>query len=262
MSKKSRKKSHSKIITHKIEGIPITFFDPRYKTLVKEELKNQFGIYALYKVSKNKVSKKRKERLYYVGIAQHNIANRIKQHKRNNHKGRWNYFSVYFTKKKDFLKILEDAFISVVLPKGNIQKPKKIFKDNKRIMRKMEQIDKEKRMPMSRSVRSKKINALKQKNHKKKTSRKKSVKKDSSNVILKDRFQTSILLEKLDKRNDKIYRAKLLKSGQIKYEGKIYDSPSAAAKAATRLEKNGWTFWHFKHGDQWVALDSLRKKAV
>ena len=235
MPKKSRKTSHSKIITHKIEGIPISFFDLRYKNLVKEELKNKFGIYALYD---------NKKRLYYIGVAQHNIANRIKQHKRDIHKGRWEFFSVYFAKKKSFLKSLEDAFISIVVkPKGNVQQPKKIFKGNKRIIRKMEQIDKEKRMPMS--VRGKKINVLKQKNHKKK-------KPD-----LKNYFEKSKPLRKVYK--DKEYKATLLKSGKIKYKGKLYDNPTRPAKIIVSSPTvNGRDFWRVKTNDnKWVKLSDL-----
>ena len=247
-------KIKKRIFTEKIEGIPISFFDSRYKTLVKEELKNKFGVYALYD---------KKKRLYYIGIAQHNIANRIKQHKRNTHKGQWKYFSVYFTKEKDFIKSLEDAFISIVLPKGNIQKPMKIDKGDKRIIRKMEKIDKNKRLSMfdSRKSKAQTLNTSK-KSIRKKLHVKRLIRKNNLNVALKNRFQTSIPLEKLDKRNNKIYRATLLKSGQIKYKDKIYNTPSSAAKVATGLEKNGWTFWHFKHGDQWVKLDFLRKKSV
>lgn len=243
-----------KIFTEKIEGIPIMFFNPIYKTLVKEELKNKFGVYALYD---------KKGKLYYVGIAQHNIAGRIKQHLKNKHKGKWEFFSVYFTKKKNFIKILEDAFISIVLPKGNIQKPIKINKGNRRIIRKMDIIYKNKSKPMSHlRGKAKRSNVLKQNSIRKKSSSKRSIRKNNLNVTLKNRFQTSIPLEKLDKRNNKIYRATLLKSGQIKYKDKVYDTPSAAAKIATGLQQNGWTFWSFKHGDQWVKLDCLRKKAV
>ena len=199
-------KIKKRIFTEKIEGIPISFFDSRYKTLIKEELKNKFGVYALYD---------NKKRLYYIGIAQHSIANRIKQHKRNIHKDQWQYFSVYFTKKKDFIKSLEDAFISIVLPKGNIQKPMKIDKGNKRITKKMEKIDKDKRLSM------------------------------------------------FDSRKDKTYKATLLKSGKIKYENKLYNSPTAAAqfivsKRSPGSAVNGWHFWFIKNSDnKWVKLSHL-----
>ena len=243
-------KIKKRIFTEKIEGIPISFFDSRYKMLVKEELKNKFGVYALYD---------KKKRLYYIGIAQHNIANRIKQHKRNTHKGQWKYFSVYFTKKKNFIKSLEDAFISIVLPKGNVQKPMKIDTGNKRIIRKMERIDKYKRMSMSDSGRdkTKKSNALK-KIRKKKFH----VKRSTNRPSLKNYFKNNRPLQKSSNKG-KTYKATLLKSGKIKYKNKLYESPSGAAKVIVHRRSpnsgvNGWTFWSVKDSNNnWVKLSDL-----
>ena len=238
-----------KIFTEKIEGIPIMFFNPIYKTLVKEELKNKFGVYALYD---------KKGKLYYVGIAQNNIAGRIKQHLKNKHKGKWQFFSVYFTKKKNFIKILEDAFISIVLPKGNIQKPIKINKGNRRIRRKMDIIYKNKSKPMSHlRVKTKKLSALKF--YKKKSRVKKS--RENNGLSLKNYFKNNKTLHKTYK--GKTYKAILLKSGKIKYKNKLYKSPSGAAKVIVHRHSpnsgvNGWTFWSIKDSNNnWVRLSDL-----
>lgn len=49
--------------------------------------------------------------------------------------------------------------------------------------------------------------------------------------------------------------------GQIGLQGKIFTSPSIAARAVTKREMNGWVTWQYERapGD-WVILDELRKK--
>ncbi len=52
-------------------------------------------------------------------------------------------------------------------------------------------------------------------------------------------------------------------SGQIRYAGKIYSSPSAAGRAASGWKScNGWTFWRYCHPetDEWRAVDELRER--
>lgn len=55
------------------------------------------------------------------------------------------------------------------------------------------------------------------------------------------------------------YRATLRKDGHISYGGELYASPSAAAKAVLGRGANGWLFWQYKKGAQWVPLSDLRK---
>ena len=43
------------------------------------------------------------------------------------------------------------------------------------------------------------------------------------------------------------YKANVLKSGYLKLNGKLYDTPSAAGKAIiTKGAVNGWNFWKYK----------------
>ena len=57
-----------------------------------------------------------------------------------------------------------------------------------------------------------------------------------------------------------IYSATLRKSGQISYDGKIFDSPTAAAKTITKRRVNGWQFWKYRDPRKgWVALAQLRR---
>jgi len=59
---------------------------------------------------------------------------------------------------------------------------------------------------------------------------------------------------------EEVLKASLLKDGRIRVAGKLYDSPNAAARAATgRRQINGWFFWHFRNDKkEWVPLRSLR----
>jgi hypothetical protein len=58
-----------------------------------------------------------------------------------------------------------------------------------------------------------------------------------------------------------LYKATVRKDGTIFYKGKVYNSPSAAAKFITGKPSNGWAWWKFQRGPgEWVLLDTLRKK--
>jgi len=58
----------------------------------------------------------------------------------------------------------------------------------------------------------------------------------------------------------KTIKATAWKDGRIYFDGKLYNSPSAAASAAVKHKCNGWLFWHYQRapGD-WVPLRELRK---
>jgi hypothetical protein len=56
------------------------------------------------------------------------------------------------------------------------------------------------------------------------------------------------------------YTARLRTDGWINYNRKLYESPSAAAKAAVGKGLNGWTFWQYRNEKKkWVKLAKLRK---
>jgi hypothetical protein len=56
---------------------------------------------------------------------------------------------------------------------------------------------------------------------------------------------------------------RVARNGTVRFNGKLYNSPSLAAAAAAACKRstcNGWTFWRYERapGD-WVQLDALRK---
>lgn len=57
----------------------------------------------------------------------------------------------------------------------------------------------------------------------------------------------------------KRYMASLRKDGHISYKGKLYESPTAAARAVVGRAANGWSFWHYKSGAEWVRLQEMRR---
>ena len=56
------------------------------------------------------------------------------------------------------------------------------------------------------------------------------------------------------------YSATLWKDGRIRYGEEFFNTPAAAAKAATGRARRGWSFWHYKDASgQWVPLEGLRR---
>ena len=47
---------------------------------------------------------------------------------------------------------------------------------------------------------------------------------------------------------------------RVRFKGKLYGSPSAAASAIRKHPTNGWSFWHYERGpNDWVPIDQLRE---
>ena len=110
--------------------------------------------------------------------------------------------------------------------------------------------------------------------------------KDKENLFLKDRIypleiQVSILQKRIKKHQKKprytvppknptrvyasykgeLFRAFVFTSGTIKFDGQLYNSPSAAGKAVKKGKAtNGWSFWRTKNGaGELVPLATLRQ---
>lgn len=63
----------------------------------------------------------------------------------------------------------------------------------------------------------------------------------------KQRPKPTAGIEFVKKYNRKTYKLKVVKAeGDIGYElgGKLFTSPSSAAKSLTKTEVNGWKFWN------------------
>jgi hypothetical protein len=58
----------------------------------------------------------------------------------------------------------------------------------------------------------------------------------------------------------KVFKARVRRNGTIRYKGKTFNSPSAAASAACGHPYDGWYFWKYERGPgDWVKLHELRR---
>ncbi len=78
---------------------------PRHKTKGR-------GLYALYK----------NDKLVYVGLTKSSIRGRIKDHLRDDKKGKWNRFSFYQVKRIKYIKDIETLILRIGKPKLNKRK--------------------------------------------------------------------------------------------------------------------------------------------
>jgi hypothetical protein len=207
-----------------------------YKAQIVAMVKGKSGIYALYRHGK----------LYYVGLAS-NLMGRLKQHQRDRHENKWDRFSLYITKNDEHMKELESLFLRILKPEGNKVKGKFAKSENlgPSLNRMIKAAQDDSRAAIMGGRLAKRI--LKNKTV--------DLKGSGSLVGLVPR---RLPLRAWYKGYE--YRASLLKSGVISYDGDKYLSPSAAAKIITKGGGvNGWIFWHYKGADgDWVRLRNLR----
>lgn len=208
----------------------------QYPQVIRDFIRSRAGVYALFK----------RDRLYYVGLAS-NLMSRLKQHLHDRHHGAWDRFSVYLTRSDRHLRELESLLIRILQPKGNRQAG--AFVDSTDLKRALNQQIKED--DADKRARLLGGHVHRQRRRKKATS----AKGAGSLAGLQDRRRS---LRGYHKGWE--YSASLLKSGQIRYGNKVYDSPSAAAKACINRPVSGWTFWKYRDPRAgWVPLSQLRK---
>jgi len=240
MSKRIRKKKVRSLVIGHLERISSKIFSDFPKQLT-DLIGKQHGVYALYKGS----------RLYYVGLAT-NLRGRIKQHLRDKHAGKWDKFSLYLVRKADHIKELETLIMRVAKPAGNVGGGRLPKADN--LKSELEANIKNEQIKQLRGLLG---GRLPKKAIKKRTSRVKrqlAPGKPTLAPYIKKAFRIQGTYK------GKTYKAVVNKSGSIRFEGKLYNSPSMAGKAARKRSTNGWTFWKYKNAKgEWVKLDELRK---
>ena len=232
-SKKVPRRSAGLVSFH-IERVSARAFRDHSAEL-RELLDSQSGIYALY----------RDGRLYYVGLAE-NLFRRINQHRKDKHRHKWDRFSAYVTRRDRDIRELEALTLRIATPRGNRQIGRLTGSENlatelRRAMR--EAGDLEHARVFSGRI------------------EKRARRKVARELTGPDRL--SVLSGRYRRlwgcRNGVDYKAALLASGEIKFAGEIYRSPSGAARAALGRKENGWTFWHFSTGKgEWLPLRTLR----
>lgn len=206
-----------------------------YPEIVAALIRRRAGVYALYK----------QDRLYYVGLAS-NLMGRIRSHLKDRHAGRWDRFSVYITQHDDHVKQLESLLLRIVKPIGN--RVKGGFGGSANLYRKLGR-------EMTAADADRRAKALggyvARRRRRTKTSRGK------GSLVLAGLVEKRLSLKATHK--GQTYKASLRRDGHISYAGRLYESPTAAAKQILKRTTNGWLFWRFKKsaGD-WPRLGELR----
>ena len=211
-----------------------------YSKQITELVGRKHGVYALYKG----------KRLYYVGLAT-NLRNRIKQHLRDKHSGKWDKFSLYLVRQAEQIREIESLILRIADPTGNATKGKLPRAENLRNVL-LSDIKKEQEKHIARLFGLK--HSIKKERRKKVVKKRKAPFKPALAPYVKERFPIRAT------NKGKTYKARVRKDGKIYYDGEIYYSPSLAGKAALGRAVSGWYFWKYKNKKgEWVKLTELRK---
>jgi len=238
-AKKKERKSKAIVIGH-LEKVSRGIFD-KYQKQITGMIKGHHGVYALY----------RRNNLYYIGLA-NNLKNRIKTHLKDKHGTSWSHFSLYIFKKDNHIRELEALLLRIAYPEGNKQRGKlKGSKDLKPILK--QQVKKQQTQELDDLFKGHKLAG------------KKKAKRKQKRVAAKTYRPLKGLLGggKRLYANYKgtMYKAWVFNNGRIKYDGKIYDSPSTVGSVVRGGKAtNGWRFWKYKNkSGELVYLSELRK---
>jgi hypothetical protein len=232
--KKRAKRGRREALVHQhLENVSRDLLE-QHPDVVRQFVGRNTGVYALY----------RKGKLYYVGLAKA-LRGRLRAHVKNRHSRAWDRFSIYLTIKDQHLREIEALLLRIAKPEGAKQRG---------------------RLAQSRDMRRRIQKAIRQKQY--------------SEVADLFGLGTSPVGQKSDERKKrgelrrllpqggklrgvlkgKIFRARARRSGDIRFNGKIYKSLSVAAHAAINRPTNGWWFWQIERGrGNWVRLEKIRK---
>ena len=197
------------------------------------------------------------------------LKGRVKHHLRDQHAGKWNYFSLYLVRSEKHLHDLESLAIRIAYPKGNKTRGKFGGAPDlrKTLKRKMTQRAKAEIArvfraisPDSRPPKAPKAKPKPKSRAKPKAKKPKFIGKAAATPPLKGLLSNK-RLRRLYK--GQMQRAWVYPSGLIKLKatGEVFSSPSGAARAITKHPIDGWHWWQYRNPKgQWVALDELRRK--
>ncbi|MDP2887109.1 MAG: GIY-YIG nuclease family protein [Ignavibacteria bacterium] len=219
-----------------LERIPADVF-VKFQEAIKALASKRHGVYALYKADK----------LYYVGLAK-NLKSRVQQHLKDQHKGKWNMFSLYLVRHVEHLRELETLVIHVAQPKGNTKPGRFAKSENLKPKLKRSALETVKSMFGGTSKKPQKA--------KKPTASKRN---KSIGPSLKGLLPAGTVIKSFMR--DRTLEARIDSEGKVLFNGKIFNSPSVAAMSVTVHASNGWHFWKYQdQNGKWVKLDNLRKK--
>lgn len=247
--KRKTTNSQNQLVIGYLEGISSKVFED-YPREITELVAGRHGVYALYK----------RNRLYYVGLAS-NLKKRVKKHLQDKHAGKWDRFSLYLVRKADHVKELEALILRIADPTGNSVKGRlphaeKLSRDLKRKIRNSHKAELDEILGLTKKL------GKKHTSQKKRATRKRSAtnKQHRAPSLAPYMHGKKFFFIKRTRTGTK-YQATVRADGSIRFAGKIYNSPSTAARAILKRAVNGWSFWTYRNENgEWVKLDELRKK--
>jgi hypothetical protein len=241
MAKKKKSKRSSRkfprgirLVNAHLEGVSVRTFQT-HRAELKASLFQQHGIYALY----------RRGKLYYVGLAK-NLFSRLFQHTHDRHERKWDRFSAYVTRREHQVKELESLALRIMVPQGNRVKGRlrgsaDLAPDLVRTILNHHQYS---------------LGELFGGKQAKKARRRASKWETGAGLLKRINGRRRKLVGWLHGRE---YHAVLLRSGMIRVDDEEFETPLAAARAATGRPLNGWAFWRFRERRGWRKLNSLKR---
>lgn len=228
---------HASLVCQHLENISRQALE-KYQHLIRQYVRNRHGVYALY----------RRGKLYYIGLAS-NLRTRLGHHLKDRHAQSWDRFSVYFTIGDSHLRELESLLLRIVKTKGNKQKGR--FAKSEDLRRSFARDAKR-----SWQLEMQDLFGRSAPRH---PTLKPAAAPAGRTPILAAYINGPLKLRARCK--SETLHATVARAGSIRFNGKVYTSPSLAGAAARKYRTcNGWTFWQYERapGD-WVPLDELRK---
>jgi len=213
-----------------------------YPEIIRSMARGRHGIYALY----------RRDRLYYLGLAA-NLRQRLTQHLRGRLGGSWDRFSLYLTVDDRYLREMEALFVRIGKPRGNRARPRLERSENlgpelrRRITEKQRQ---QRDHILGRAAGGDRGGGTSQ--EARPTTR--------AAVPALWRYVTKRMEIRLLHKGQ-THVASVHRDGTIHYQGRVFASPSGAARAITGVAANGWRVWQYQRsGAEWVPLRTLRRQ--
>jgi hypothetical protein len=229
--RRSRRRREALVHQH-LENVSRELLE-QHPDVVQHFIGRNAGIYALY----------HKDRLYYVGLATA-LRGRLRAHLKNRHGDSWDRFSIYLTIKDQHLREIEALILRISNPKGAKQRGR--LSQSKDLRRRIRKAIREKQYSEVSTLFGRETTPVG------------SAPKDRRDSDLRRLLPQGAKIRGTLK--GKIFRATVRRSGDIRFNGKLYKSLSLAGLAAIKRPTNGWWFWQVERGrGNWVRLEKIRK---
>lgn len=229
---KRRSRRREALVHQHLENVSRELLE-QHPDVVQHFIGRNTGIYALY----------RRDRLYYVGLATA-LRGRLRAHLKNRHGGSWDRFSIYLTIKDQHLREIEALLLRIANPKGAKQRGR--LSQSKDLKRRIKKAIREKQSSEVSSLFGKKTTPVGNSS------------RDRKDDMLRRLFPQGARIRGTHK--GKTFYATLRRRGDIRFDGKLYNSLSVAAQTALNRPTNGWWFWQVERGQKnWVRLERIRK---